>query len=71
MRERRIGVALVRMGLGIGRFGLASEHHLDAAFRGELHHHVRALVGRPDIVVLVDPHGVGVGPGVEIFADLT
>ena len=36
MRQRRIGVALVRMGLDVGRFRLASEHHLDAAFRAEL-----------------------------------
>jgi hypothetical protein len=58
------------MGVEIGGLRLASEHHLDAAFRVELDHHVRALVGRPDVVVLVDAHGVRKRPGVEVLADL-
>ena len=36
----------------------------------ELDDHVRALVGDPDVVVLVDAHGVRERPGVEVLADL-
>jgi hypothetical protein len=32
--------------------------------------HVRALVGDPDVVLSIDFHGVGEGPGVEVVADL-
>src|ERR1700694_3622922 len=67
-RFRRID-ALVRLGLLRG-FLLAPEHHLHAAFRIELDDHVRALVGGPEIVVLVDANRVRERPGVETFADL-
>ena len=70
VRQRRILVALVRVRLRVGGFRLAAEHHHDAAFRVEFDDHVRALVGRPDVVVLVDAHRVGIRPGVEVLADL-
>ena len=49
---------------------LAAEHHRDPAFGVEPDHHVRALVDGPDVVVAVDPDGVGERPGVKIAADL-
>ena len=42
----------------------------DFARRVELDDHVGALVGGPDIVVLVDPHGMGEAEAIEIMADL-
>jgi hypothetical protein len=48
----------------------AAEDHDDAAGGVELDDHVGAFVGDPDVVVFVDADGVGVGPGVEIVADL-
>jgi hypothetical protein len=58
------------MCLAVGSLGLAAEHHLDAAGGVHLDDHVRALVGRPDVVLLVDAHSVSERPGVEILADL-
>ena len=68
-RQRRLGM-LERLGAFVGGFLLASEHHHDVALGIELDHHVGALVGDPDVVVLVDAHGVRERPGVEVVADL-
>src|SRR4029077_11726523 len=35
----------------------------------EFDNHVRAFVGNPDVVILVDFDGVGEGPGVKMVAD--
>ena len=67
-RERRIGV-LPRFGSLVGRFRPASEDPDYPARWIELDNHVGALVDGPDVVVLVDAHGVGLGPGVEAFPD--
>src|SRR5205823_4140840 len=61
---------LQRLGTFVGSFLLAAENKRDAAFGSELDHHVRALVGHPDVVVLVDFHGVSKGPGVEMMTNL-
>src|SRR5207248_4847218 len=61
---------LQRLGTFVGSFLLAAENKRDAAFGSELDHHVRALVGHPDVVVLVDFHGVGKGPSVKMMAHL-
>jgi len=42
----------------VGRFLPAAEHHDDAPVGIEPDDHVRPLVDRPDVVVLVDAHGV-------------
>jgi hypothetical protein len=55
----------------VGRFLLSAEHHDDMAVRIELDDHVRPLVHRPDVVVLVDPDRVGIGKGVQSPADFT
>ncbi len=69
-RERRIG-PMQRMGVLVRGFRFAAEHHHDAAVLVvELDDHVRALVGGPDIVVLIDPHRVGERPCIEVLADL-
>ena len=68
-RQRRLRT-LQRSGVLVGRFLLAAEHHDDAALGIELDHHVRALVDDPDVVLLVDAHGVGERPGVQVLADL-
>ena len=67
--ERRIGMA-PRLGVFVGGFGAASKDPDDAAGRIELDDHVGAFVDGPDVVVLVDAHGVSFGPGVEALADL-
>ncbi len=67
--QRRVR-PLVRMRLAVGGFGLAPEHHLHAAGGVHLDDHVRALVGGPDVVFLVDAHRVRERPGVEVLADL-
>ena len=59
-----------RAGALVGGLLLAAEDHHDAAGRIELDHHVGAFVGDPDVVVFVDADGVGVGPGIEIVANL-
>ena len=41
----------------------------DAARRVELDHHVGAFIDGPDVVVLVDPNGVGLRPCVQALAD--
>src|SRR5579863_5279958 len=58
-----------RSGLGVGCFLLAPDHHGYPPLRIEPDDHVGALVDGPDIVVLVDAHGVGERPGVQILAD--
>ena len=70
VRQRLFRVALVGLGFGVGRLGLAPEHHRHPALRVELDDHVGAFVGGPDVVVLVDAHSVRERPGVEILADL-
>jgi hypothetical protein len=49
---------------------LAAEHHDHTALGIELDHHVRALVGHPDIVLGVHLYGVAERPGVKVLADL-
>ena len=52
------------------RFGIvrglltASENHRDAARRVKLDDHVRTFIDSPDVVVLVDSHGVSFRPGI-------
>ena len=65
---RRIGV-LQGMRVFVGCFGLAAEHHHDAALGIELDDHVRAFIDGPEIVLAVDTHGVREGPGVQVVAD--
>ena len=60
---------LQRLGAFVGGFLLAPEHHDDLAFGVELDDHVGAFVGGPDVVILVDAHGVRERPGIEIVAD--
>src|SRR2546425_4760381 len=67
-RKRRLDV-LERLGAFIGGFLLAAEDHDDATIGIELDDHVRAFVGDPDVVVLIDFDGVGERPGVEVVAD--
>ena len=67
--ERRVRVFQRTRGF-VGGLLLATEDHDDAAGGVELDDHVGALVGDPDVVVFVDADGVGVGPGIEIVADL-
>ena len=57
-------------GAFVRSFLLAPEHHLDPPLGIELDHHVRALVGDPDVVLGVDLHGMRERPGVEVMADL-
>jgi hypothetical protein len=52
------------------RIGTLAEHHPDLSFRAELRDHVRALVHRPYVVVLVDAHGVGERHAVAARAEL-
>ena len=66
--QRRLRM-LERLGVFVGGFLLAAEHHDDAALGIELDHHVRALVGHPDIVLGIDLDGVAERPGVEVLAD--
>ena len=68
-RKRRVRMFERRCVLVRG-FLFASEHHLDPALGIELDHHVRALVGDPDIVVGVDLHCVRERPGIKVVADL-
>ncbi len=60
---------LERLGAFVGGFLFAAENHDDAAFGVEFDDHVRAFVGDPDVVVLVDLDGVGEGPSVKMMAD--
>ena len=60
---------LPRLRLIVGRFLPASEYLRHASGRIELDDHVRALVDGPDVVVLVDAHGVRERPAVEALAD--
>ena len=68
-RKRRVRMFEWR-GVLVRGFLFAPEHHVDPAFRGELDHHIRALVGDPDIVLGVDLHRVRERPGIEVMADL-
>ena len=67
--QRRVRM-LERGGVFVRSLLLAAEHHIDAALGVEFDHHVRALVGYPDIVLGVHLHGVGERPRIEIVADL-
>ena len=49
---------------------LAAEHQRDTAGRIELDHHVRALVRRPNVALLIGFHGVRKGPGIKVVPDL-
>ena len=60
---------LERPGTFVRSFQLAAEYHCDPAFGIELDDHVGSLVGHPDVVFLVDLHGMRIRPGVEIVAD--
>ena len=60
-----------RFGFLVGAFGAASENHDDAARLVELDDHVGTFVDGPDVVVLIDAHAVGFGPGVKTLADFT
>ena len=51
-------------------FLLAAKHHGNAARRSKLDHQVRAFVGHPNIVVLVDLNRMGKRPSVEMVPDL-
>src|SRR5208282_1523595 len=68
-RQRWLGMAQ-RLGALVRGFLFAPEDHRHAAFRGELDHHVRALVRGPNVVVLVDLYGVRERPGIKLVADL-
>ena len=68
-RQRRLHV-LQRFGAFIGSLLLAAKNKRDAAGRIEFNDHVRAFVRDPDVVVFVDFHGVGKGPGIEMMANL-
>jgi len=67
-RQGRLDV-LEGLGAFVGGFLLAAEDHDDAALGDELDDHVRAFVGDPDVVVLIDLDGVREGPGVEVVAN--
>ena len=54
----------------VERFLLAAERHGDAAVGTELDDHVRAFVGHPDVVVLVDANRVGEARRVVVRAPL-
>src|SRR5205807_9969923 len=60
---------LQRFGAFIRSFLLAAEDERDAAFGIEFDHHVRALVGDPDVVLLVDFYGVCKRPSIEMMAN--
>src|SRR5438876_386994 len=68
-RQGRLGVA---QGVGplVRGFLFAPQDHRHAAFRIELDHHVRAFVRDPNVVILVDLHGVCERPGIQMMADL-
>src|SRR5216684_3328402 len=67
-RQRRLDV-FEGFGAFVGGFLLASKDHDDAAFGIKFDDHVRAFVGDPDVVVLVDFYGVREGPSVKVMAD--
>jgi hypothetical protein len=69
-RQRRVWV-LERRSVLVRGLLLAPEDHIDPTFRREFDHHVRALVGDPDVVLCIDFHGVGEGPGIKVVADFT
>ena len=56
-------------GVLVGCFLFAAEHHDHTTLRIELDDHVGAFVRRPDVVLLIDAHGMRERPGVEVFAD--
>ncbi len=74
---KRIGFVRLRcralagkVGQFFHRFGTTADRQHDAALRVELDHHVRPFVHNPDVVVLVDAHGVGEHETVQSLTDL-
>ena len=61
---------IIRRRVEVRRFAAAAEHPFRTTLGAELDDHVRALVDDPDVVLLVDLHRVGIGPGVHVLADL-
>src|SRR5215467_7613804 len=59
-----------RLAVLIGGFLPAPENHHDVAGLIELDDHIRTFINRPDVVILVDPHGVRFRPCIETLADL-
>ena len=59
-----------RSGSLVRSFLLATEDHGNPSFRIELDHHVRALIGDPDVVRRIDFDCVRIRPGIQIMADL-
>ena len=68
------GQRRIRMFQGLGAFVrgflFASEHQHHFSFGIELDDHVRTFVGHPDVIVLINFHGVRKRPGVEVMANL-
>src|SRR5580693_7811143 len=56
---------------GRGGSRAAPKNHHNPARLVELDNHVGAFVDGPDVVVLVDAHAVGFGPGVKALANFT
>src|SRR5580693_9231307 len=56
---------------GRGGSRAAPKNHHNPARLVELDNHVGAFVDGPDVVVLVDTHAVGFGPGVQALPDFT
>src|SRR5215831_408136 len=54
----------------VRRLLLATKHHVDPTFGRELDHHIRALVGHPNVVMTVDLNGVCEGPRIQVTTDL-
>src|SRR4030095_6060811 len=67
--ERRLDM-FPGFGVFVSRFLSAAEDPDDSAGRVEFDDHVRALVDRPNVVVLVDAHRMGERPAVKTLADL-
>src|SRR6266851_5605217 len=69
-RQRRLGM-FQRLRALVRGFLLAAKNHNHAALGVELDDHVRAFVGDPDVVILVDFYRVRERPGVKIVANLS
>src|SRR5947209_1770437 len=60
-----------RPGLYVSRVLLASENHGYTALGIKFDDHVRALVGHPDVILLIDLDGVRIRPGVQVVANFS